>query len=69
MIVNGILQYYLKKLTRMLLFDQIILLKSYFFRKKTSIIIYANILQIKRHFLVSSIMKKKLLNSIHKVSL
>ena len=33
LIVNGILQYYLKKLMRMLLFDQIILLKSYFFGK------------------------------------
>ncbi|CAC8786203.1 poly (glycerol-phosphate) alpha-glucosyltransferase [Staphylococcus aureus] len=43
--------------------------KELFLSEKTSIIIYANILQIKRHFLVSSIMKKKLLNSIHKVSL
>ena len=43
--------------------------KELFLSEKTSIIIYANILQIKRHFLVNSIMKKKLLNSIHKVSL
>ena len=32
--------------------------KELFLSEKTSIIIYANILQIKRHFLVNSIMKR-----------
>lgn len=43
--------------------------KELFLSEKILIIIYVNIRLIKRHFLVNFIMKKKLLNFIHMVSL